>query len=563
MATKDYVGARYVPKFADPVEWSANTAYEGLTIVSYNGASYTSKKPVPATVGNPGENSDYWACTGNYNGQVEIYRQETASVKNSLDKINEKIDFIISGDEGDDITEELQTKLNSGSVMLDGKNYVISAPITITAHTSLFGSGSELSYKGSNPTGYMIVYNYTGGDVYDKRGAISDLILNCSGVINGVNYVNARNITARGVKVYNPYSVGFHLEKNCGAIYDDCSVMQQAFSSTGTAYRNKITGFDSHLGTDSIYTNCVTLFTYIGFYLGAADNCRACHPLGLTNLDNSDVIDDGSIAFKVGGDNVYIDHGYSDECAIGVQSDSPRSGLNINSFYDFFYTAENTATEKRVFSLEVEDYSQKNWYLRLVIDGVYYQHDRSDVIGYYWPNGGTLWLPFLQNAYINFKQGNQFLDRWTKNGDLSTIPWFNRGTAEEMGFDTTGSKYATICQLFDTDNRPAFENAYGWIGFDMETNAFSLKGVSLMVNNDNTVIVFDKGTIGSNGTGATVSLSKISYNGKQYLALSGGYDWTTLGLLYLKGWGCKLIGPGRLAEDEVTVLQSDIITWNV
>ena len=79
MIIRNYVGARYVPKFADPVEWQANTSYEAMVIVTYNNSSYTSKIPVPPTVGNPAENSMYWALTGNYNAQVEQYRQETGN----------------------------------------------------------------------------------------------------------------------------------------------------------------------------------------------------------------------------------------------------------------------------------------------------------------------------------------------------------------------------------------------------------------------------------------------------------------------------------------------------
>lgn len=71
---RQYIGARYVPLFANPVEWNANTAYEALTIVTYMGASYTSMIPVPA--GTPPTNTEYWVNTGNYNAQIEQYRQE-------------------------------------------------------------------------------------------------------------------------------------------------------------------------------------------------------------------------------------------------------------------------------------------------------------------------------------------------------------------------------------------------------------------------------------------------------------------------------------------------------
>lgn len=69
-----YVGARYVPKFAEPIDWNNATTYEPLTIVTYQGNSYTSKQFVPTGV--EITNTDYWAPTGNYNAQVEQYRQE-------------------------------------------------------------------------------------------------------------------------------------------------------------------------------------------------------------------------------------------------------------------------------------------------------------------------------------------------------------------------------------------------------------------------------------------------------------------------------------------------------
>lgn len=83
---RQYIGARYVPKFAEPTEWVQGMAYEALTIVTYNFASYTSKIPVPPTVGNPADNNKYWALTGNYNAQVEEYRQEVEQLLNSYHK---------------------------------------------------------------------------------------------------------------------------------------------------------------------------------------------------------------------------------------------------------------------------------------------------------------------------------------------------------------------------------------------------------------------------------------------------------------------------------------------
>ena len=74
-----YIGARYVPKFANPIEWDKNRSYEALEIVTYLGTSYTSKIPVPAGI--EISNSTYWVATGNYNAQVESLRLAVADVE--------------------------------------------------------------------------------------------------------------------------------------------------------------------------------------------------------------------------------------------------------------------------------------------------------------------------------------------------------------------------------------------------------------------------------------------------------------------------------------------------
>lgn len=74
MAVTQYIGARYVPIIADPIEWASTRTYEPLTIVFHNGNSYTSRQFVP--VGIDISNESYWALTGNYNAQIEQYRLE-------------------------------------------------------------------------------------------------------------------------------------------------------------------------------------------------------------------------------------------------------------------------------------------------------------------------------------------------------------------------------------------------------------------------------------------------------------------------------------------------------
>lgn len=82
MSTTQYIGARYVPLFADPAEWNDSRTYEPLTIVLHEGNSYTSRQFVPKGI--TIDNDDFWVLTGNYNAQVEQYRQDVARINDTV-----------------------------------------------------------------------------------------------------------------------------------------------------------------------------------------------------------------------------------------------------------------------------------------------------------------------------------------------------------------------------------------------------------------------------------------------------------------------------------------------
>lgn len=94
MAERQYIGARYVPVFANPIEWNPNQAYEPLTIVTYLQSSYTSRKQT--SPGIAPTNTEYWALTGNYNAQVEEYRQQVEQYQAETTQTISKISSAIS-----------------------------------------------------------------------------------------------------------------------------------------------------------------------------------------------------------------------------------------------------------------------------------------------------------------------------------------------------------------------------------------------------------------------------------------------------------------------------------
>lgn len=89
--TSQYIGARYVPRFAEPIEWSKDRDYEQLEIVTTpNGDSYASRCPVP--VGVDISNTRYWAKTSSQSVQVEQYRQEVADLSKQVTDNNQAVD---------------------------------------------------------------------------------------------------------------------------------------------------------------------------------------------------------------------------------------------------------------------------------------------------------------------------------------------------------------------------------------------------------------------------------------------------------------------------------------
>lgn len=119
MATRQYVGARYVPKFAEPIGWVKENSYEALTIVTYLNNSYTSKKPVPPNTDIT--NEEYWVVTGNYNAQVEQYRQETINYIEQVEQYREETNNRIEQyrEETNNYIEQCREETNNLSEKID------------------------------------------------------------------------------------------------------------------------------------------------------------------------------------------------------------------------------------------------------------------------------------------------------------------------------------------------------------------------------------------------------------------------------------------------------------
>lgn len=164
-----YVGARYVPKFADPVEWSANATYEPLTIVTYHGNSYTSRTFVPAGVIPTDE--VYWAVTGNYNAQVEQYRQEVnqleQNVENYYNQLNKTIDSVYG----------FSGLVKNMNIIIIGDSYTIKRSGTNESYTDIIKrewSSAHIEVRGEGSAGFAQAgeQGHTFWQLASQQGAI-------------------------------------------------------------------------------------------------------------------------------------------------------------------------------------------------------------------------------------------------------------------------------------------------------------------------------------------------------------------------------------------------------
>ena len=101
--TSMYIGERYVPIFADPVEWDDEREYEPLTIVIHDGSCYTSKCYVPKGAQlppYPEGQTKYWVKTSDYNYQFADLKKTVLDLSRLVEqfqKDNKEFTDLING----------------------------------------------------------------------------------------------------------------------------------------------------------------------------------------------------------------------------------------------------------------------------------------------------------------------------------------------------------------------------------------------------------------------------------------------------------------------------------
>ena len=161
---RKYIGARYVPKFADPIDWDDDYSYEPLMIVMHEGDTYTSAQFVPAGIAIT--NTDYWVKTADYNAQIAQFADDLDAFELQLDSI---------GDDVDALENRFPVSISDGGTGITSlqANKIMKA--NSAGNAIEFLSSSDLaSFIGNNPVARAIA-DEDGNDIADTYATKNDV----------------------------------------------------------------------------------------------------------------------------------------------------------------------------------------------------------------------------------------------------------------------------------------------------------------------------------------------------------------------------------------------------
>ena len=335
-----YIGARYVPKFYENsqggTEWQSGVIYEPLTIVTWNGNSYTSKKPVPATVGDPSAHPEYWAATGNFNAQLEEVMEKL-----------ELFPFVTPEDygaAGDGITDDtsafsaaLSVATRTGRILISYHNatyfitrdLVFSDGVTVCLGGRLLGTGTN--------TVTVEEYATVNNVVFDKIPVV------CNGYHTDFSDCTIRNIES-GVALSIAWLTGTQSEENVGRYrFENILIDDSALSnSNNTAIGIQVTCPDVNISNTEVI-NCRTAYQL---------KARSCKLTGCTawiNAYMSSVFDE-TVCYDIQVNGVIMIGCTSDSYALSIKMPGTFFALflegfrfinNNNIFHDKTYTFIN------------------------------------------------------------------------------------------------------------------------------------------------------------------------------------------------------------------------------
>ena len=258
---RQYIGARYVPTYyqnsLDPTssEWEANVQYDPLTIVSLpNLHSYQSKKFVPANIGSPASNPEYWydqgyanayfqalqdqidgmqdgTLPGSLQNQINDNSSDIAALAKSIDPIN--FDIIVAADGSGDYTslETAVAAANEGDRIFVKKGDYLNESVDASTKT--------LTIIGEEKDKVRVINGF--GDY--SRAPIEI----ASGYVKNIRFISSDTGTLSPAYAAH---IDYAKNKNNVLIFDDCYFESQATYAVGIGTRQ---------GGNVVFNNCKML----------------------------------------------------------------------------------------------------------------------------------------------------------------------------------------------------------------------------------------------------------------------------------------------------------------
>lgn len=440
---RQYIGARYVPIFGrkdeESIEWDNTGTYEPLTIVLYQGNSYTSRQYVP--VGVEITNTDYWALTGNYNAQVEQYRRETAAVKERVDNIDAIIP-ITDFDETNTISAAFESvnsdisDINDSIDTIEGDIGDIQADVTNLSDIIPSSEFSALStvktYIDNKTKGLYETHcvDYYGADptgTTDSSAAIAACI---DANIGDTIYFNAGTyLVSEPIRTYYADVKRVHIYGNGATIKPTTSMPYiLGYGTKNTSDPNVVgVGYRKHcicdliLDNDNSYADC-------GIYFQT--NCRSIAILNCNIIGFQKGIEagDGSQPTDLQIDNCCVRYDdTSDTSSVGINFNGTDNKI-CNSYIMGYHTCIKSKSGLYAFNLHnlPKGHTTLNYATKLQ-DSLFFELDGGAVIDCCYCDTYEKFIKILRNGDYKITNCNHFsyLNPMTMNFvDVATTSYF-------------------------------------------------------------------------------------------------------------------------------------------
>lgn len=258
---RQYIGARYVPKFWDngsgSTDWTPNIPYESMVVVTYMNNSYTSKVPVPATQIAPNVDTEHWALTGAYNAQVEQYRQDVIKLEQKVNSLFVNVkDFGAVGDGVHDDTVAFNSAMAGGNktVFIPRGTYLVTDTVNIESSTIIECEGT-ITHKVNtgNYKSTFEAHNASNIEIHGVKmvgtGAVNQAaIISCCILFD--NCENVRVCHSEFEEIQSGYVICF---KGCDTVYAENNKINK-YTRSGIA---SINGTSNVYYSDNTVIDCV------------------------------------------------------------------------------------------------------------------------------------------------------------------------------------------------------------------------------------------------------------------------------------------------------------------